>query len=146
MKTLNWYEEDRWGDDEYVQQCCVISDNDADELLNLTPELLYNYVKDLSIGQVTPHGETKFVPCFEFGRFSLSIQPAYYLWRERDDCRYLAEQIDNSPMTEAEWNELFPSVESILDVKVWYGERVIVQATQNSCAGLLCALVNMLEY
>lgn len=154
MRTLTWSCYDCFGDDERTEETCAITEDEYDVILHLTPELLYNYVKDCCIGKVTPSGETKFVPRFEFGKFSLSIQSAYYLWCKRDD--ELGEQrlsvymsggsVNNSPMTEKEWNELFPSIDTYFDVMVEYGECYVpISPTQMSCRQLVRELLNMVE-
>jgi hypothetical protein len=110
----------------------------------LTPKFLYNWVKANSINIVTPRGGCNYyVARFEFGKFSLSLQVGYYLWSKRNDDTLSFSNMDNSVMTKAEWDALFPSVRSTLDVQVEYGKEVIVEPTQLNFIQLVNELQRM---
>lgn len=140
MKTLTFYVY------EHVRCAheCNLTDEEYNIISSLTPETLFNFAKDVYVNKLTPSGGTKAV--FEFGNFHIYLYVRYYLWSKRFDEGYdYMCRSNNAPMTEQEWNELFSSVDSTLDVLVEYNDQEIIEDSQMSFAELVETLKNMIQ-
>lgn len=125
---------------------CDLTDEEYNVISSLTPETLFNFAKDVYVNHLTPSGdEPKAI--FKFGKFRIYLYIRYYFWSKRYDegHTYMGGPINNSPMTEQEWNELFPDVDYTLDVLVEYDDQEIVEYSQMSFAELVKTLKNMIQ-
>ena len=82
MRLYYKYKDWDWSD---VIGSVEITDEEGVEISELTPQKLYNFIKQESIGKMTPLGRTRFLPCYQIGRIKISMQISYYLWSKRDD-------------------------------------------------------------
>ena len=71
---------------------------DCQKIMNTTAEDILAHLKE-GIG-------TRFLPSLYFGDLELSLQLNYNLWRIRSDKKDSYKDIDNSPMTQAEFNQI----------------------------------------
>ena len=139
MRTLR-YIIDEW-EDEWAT--IDITDEDAEVFFNLNQDDIYEHLKK-SIGVVTPCGKTRFVPRYNVGKLSISVQFAYYLWGKRTDKSGSFCDFDESPITQDEFIKIVGSDANdthILDVMVeWDGKRIL-QPTQMKLHNLVNHLV-----
>ena len=122
-----------------------ISKEESKLFLSLNEKDIYEHLKS-SIGKVTPHGTTRFVPRYEVGDLSISVQFAYYLWSKRYEANNFSIDVDNSPITEEEFYDIVgKSGESglLLDVMVEYKDVTIYPATQATITRLVSDLWSM---
>lgn len=122
-----------------------ISKEESKLFLSLNEKDIYEHLK-ASIGKVTPHGTTRFVPRYEVGDLSISVQFAYYLWSKRYEANNFSIDVDNSPITEEEFYDIVgKSGESglLLDVMVEYKDVTIYPATQATITRLVSDLWSM---
>ena len=112
-------------DDEWAS--IGITDEDAEVFFKLSQDDIYEHLKK-SIGVVTPYGASKFVPRYNIGKLSISVQFAYYLWCKRADGKD-GWSVDESPITQEEFIEVVGSDANdthLLDVMVeWDGIRIL---------------------
>lgn len=109
-----------------------ISEDEISALFHLTPEALYNHIKEHSIGKVTPCGKTRYLPKYKIGRFEMSLQNAYFLYCYRDD-KYGWRSEHNEPCTEEEFAAVTKNCDSTIDVLLYYNGKPICAAGQSSC-------------
>jgi hypothetical protein len=136
------YISDWWENEKAIMP---ISEEESKLFLSLNEKDIYEHLK-ASIGKVTPSGTTKFVPRYEVGDLSISVQFAYYLWSKRYDVSHSLNNMDNSPITEEEFYKIVgDSGESskLLDVKVEYKGVTIYPATQATITRLVSDLRSM---
>jgi hypothetical protein len=136
------YISDWWENEKAIMP---ISEEESKLFLSLNEKDIYEHLK-ASIGKVTPSGTTKFVPRYEVGDLSISVQFAYYLWSKRYDVSHSLNNMDNSPITEEEFYKIVgDSGESskLLDVKVEYKGVTIYPATQATITVLVSDLRSM---
>lgn len=141
MKTLTFYAY------EHVRCAheCNLTDEEYNMISSLTSETLFNFAKDVYVNKLTPSGETKAI--FKFGKFRIYLYVRYYFWSKRYDegHDYMGGPTNNTPMTEQEWNELFPDVDYTLDVLVEYDNQEIIDYSQMSFVKLVETLKNMIR-
>ena len=78
---------------------------DCQKIMNTTAVDILAHLKE-GIGTMTWSGEERFLPSLHFGDLELSLQLNYYLWGIRSDKKDSYKDIDNSPMTQAEFNQI----------------------------------------
>lgn len=121
-----------------------ISKEESKLFLSLNEKDIYEHLKS-SIGKVTPSGTTRFVPRYNVGDLSISVQFSYYLWSKRYEASDFS-SVDNSPITEKEFYDIVgDSGESgfMLDVMASYKGVTIYPATQATITRLVSDLWSM---
>ena len=132
---------DNWNEDEVIYQS-EISDEEFLILYNLTPDKLYHHMEQC-IGQMTPQGESKFIPAYTNGKLKISMQISYYLWSKRGAT---FDNLNNEPINSQEFFEIVggnPDNTRFIDVKAWWDGNVILQATQATLSELCTILYLM---
>lgn len=132
---------------EYVRCAheCNLTDEEYNTISSLTPETLFSFAKEVYVNHLTPSGETTAI--FKFGKFRIYLYTRYYFWSKRDKegRDYMGGPTNNAPMTEQEWDEIFPDINCTLDVRAEYDDQEIIENSQMSFAELVETLKNMIR-
>lgn len=105
-------EDSNWFDDELDSWYIYLTEEQENELRNLTAEVLYEHLKKQIGVQTSMRGKNYFVPKLFIGGFVLSLQIGYSLWSYREDHNVPHEL----PMTEEEFVVICKDTNSIIDV------------------------------
>lgn len=107
----------------------------------LTTEKLLQFMKNNCVGKCTTNRKINYlIPILKIGKFSLSLQCAYYVWSKRDDENTSHDLL----ITEREFAYAVPSVDSLLDIGIWYNKVRLTmdQMTLNEVIAFLKSLIN----
>lgn len=99
---------------------------------------LYKFLRKNSVGIMTEGGDGKFIKCLRLGELDVSMQLSYRLCclrSDRDPNYYRIGEDGYKPMTEEEFNSLFPDGEysdTYVDICIWNNvtEKTYQNATQ----------------
>lgn len=132
------YKED-WNDCEF---CYQVTPKEVSFIRNLTPNQLYQHMRQC-IGKMTMRGASKLIPQLICDNIRISVQINYQLWNLRGaDIFYR----DDTPITEEEFDELVPkSCNRLIDVRVQYGDNLLIPPTQMTINQFVLELQDLLQ-
>lgn len=132
------YKED-WNDWYF---CYRVTPKEVSFIRNLTPNQVYQHVRQC-IGKMTMFGSSKLIPQLVCDNIRISVQINYQLWSMRGGSM---DYSTDTPITEEEFNKLVPkSCDSFIDVRVQYGDNLLIPPTQMTINQFVLELQDLLQ-